>query len=131
MAAAVAAAAAAVVIDQTLLPLLPCHAMPSSPMEGYLQQVECAIHHASTTGSSESSRLLDEERQLSVDGMASVCLELLCRRGWGVAVLVIPPPLRMRIILDVMAAAVAAAAAACDCIGLAASREGSCLHLQW
>ena len=31
------------------------HAMPSSPMEGYLQQVECAIHHASTTGSSESS----------------------------------------------------------------------------
>jgi len=47
----------------------------------------------------------------------------------GVAVLVIPPPLRMRIILDVMAAA--AAEAACDCIGLAASREGSCLRLRW
>ena len=27
--------------------------------------------------------MLDKERQLSVDGMESVCLELLCRRGWG------------------------------------------------
>lgn len=49
----------------------------------YLQQLEGAIFHAAATGSPGSSRLLDEERGRSADGLAGACLELLRRRGWG------------------------------------------------
>mmetsp|Transcript_2581 Transcript_2581/g.5540 ORF Transcript_2581/g.5540 Transcript_2581/m.5540 type:complete len:1113 (-) Transcript_2581:37-3375(-) len=56
----------------------------SPEIEHYLQQLECAILHAASTGSQESSHRLDVERCQSSDGLAGACLELLRRRGWGV-----------------------------------------------
>ncbi|KAL7465271.1 hypothetical protein ACHAXS_005598 [Conticribra weissflogii] len=51
----------------------------------YLTQLEQTILHAASTGSSESSRRLDVERLNSRDGLGGACLELLRRRGWGIA----------------------------------------------
>ena len=57
--------------------------MNNKTEQQYLHQLECTVLHASNTGSQESSHSLDIERQKSHDGLASVCLELLRRRGWG------------------------------------------------
>ena len=63
--------------------LLYFYTMLSPQEEQYLQQLECTILHASSTGSQESSHQLDIQRCQQTDGLAGPCLELLRRRGWG------------------------------------------------
>eukprot|EP00584_Thalassiosira_punctigera_P024951 CAMPEP_0172561392 /NCGR_PEP_ID=MMETSP1067-20121228/92750_1 /TAXON_ID=265564 ORGANISM="Thalassiosira punctigera, Strain Tpunct2005C2" /NCGR_SAMPLE_ID=MMETSP1067 /ASSEMBLY_ACC=CAM_ASM_000444 /LENGTH=77 /DNA_ID=CAMNT_0013351421 /DNA_START=45 /DNA_END=275 /DNA_ORIENTATION=- len=62
-------------------------ASEAAAAERYLHQLESTILHAASTGSPESSALLDAERTRGdrgrADGLAGACLELLRRRGWG------------------------------------------------